>query len=132
MQKVSKLMDLPISGSGCLRAKFAYRDTDATVEFSYTDMQTGRPSIGTVFFPHVMAFRFRDEPHISVDFPSEAYESVAEVSDSQWWTDLERTEPKSSYSKLWSRRHFSVLLSSCGFFELIADNCEFSTRKANE
>ncbi|SRR5579875_552523 len=132
MQTVKKLMDLPISGSGCLWARFAYGDTDATVEFSYTDRQTGRSSIGILFFPHVIAFRFRDEPHIPVDFYSESYESVAEVSNSQWLTELEKTEPKSSYSKLWRRRHFAVLLSSCGFFELIADDCEFSTREADE
>lgn len=132
MQVVKKLMDLPISGSGCLWARFAYRDTDATIEFRYTDIQTRQSSIGTLFFPHVISFRFRDEPHMPVDFPSESYESVAEVSDSQWLVELERTEPKSSYSKLWRRRHFAVLLSSCGFFELIADDCEFSTRKANE
>lgn len=132
MQAVKKLMDLPISGSGCLWARFTYRDTDATVEFSYTDGKTGQSSIGSLFFPHVITFRFWDEPHIPVDFYSESYESVAEVSNSQWLTELERTEPKSSYNKLWRRRHFAVLLSSCGFFELIADDCEFSTRKANE
>lgn len=132
MQTVERLMDLPISGSGCLWARFAYRDTDATLEFSYTDRQTGRSSIGTLFFPHVVTFRFWDEPHIPVDFPSDAYDSVAEVSNSQWLAELERTEPKSSYSKLWRRRYFAMLLSSCGFFELIADDCVFSTRKANE
>jgi hypothetical protein len=132
MEMVRKVMDLPISGSGCLWARFAYDDTDGTVEFHYTDNQTRQSCIGILFFPHVMSFRFRDEPHIPVDFPSESYESVAEVSDSPWLAELERTEPKSSYSKLWGRRHFVVLLTNCGFFELIADDCEFSTRKTNE
>jgi hypothetical protein len=132
MQTVNKLMELPISGCGCLWARFAYCDTGATVEFRYTDTQTHQSSIGSLFFPHVMSFRFRDEPHMPVDFPSESYESVAEVSHSDWLGELERTEPKSSYSKLWRRRHFALLLSSCGFFELIADDCEFSTRKADE
>jgi hypothetical protein len=130
MQTVQKLMDLPISGSGCLWARFGYRNTDATLEFSYTDRHTGHSSIGVLFFPHVMTFRFWDEPHIPPDFFSESYESVAEVSSSQWLRKLESTEPKSSYSKLWRRRHFAVLLSSCGFFELIADDCEFSTSKS--
>ena len=132
MQTVKILMDLPISSSGCLWARFAHRDTDATVEFSYTDRQTGHSSIGTLFFPHVITFRFWDEPHIPVNFYSESYESVAEVWNSEWLTELERAEPKSSYSKLWRRRHFALLLSSCGFFELIADDCEFSSRNGNE
>jgi hypothetical protein len=132
MQTVKKLMDLPISGSGCLWARFAYREKDATLEFGYTDRQTGQSSIGTLFFNYVITFRFWDEPHMPLYFYEESYESVAEVADSQWLAELERTEPKSSYSKLWRRRHFAVLLSSCGFFELIGDDCEFSTRKANE
>jgi hypothetical protein len=129
---VKKLMDLPISGSGCLWARFSYRDTDATVEFRYTDNQTHQSFIGTLCFLHVISFRFRDEPHMPMDCPSESYESVAEVSDLQWLVERERTQPKSSYSKLWRRRHFAVLLSSCGFYELIADDCEFAMRRANE
>lgn len=132
MQTVKKLMDLPISGSGCLWAQFAYREKDVTLEFRYTDRQSGYSSIGTLFFPYVITFRFWDEPHMPSYFYEESYESVAEVSDSQWLVELEKTEPKSSYNKLWRRRHFAVLLSSCGFFELIADDCEFSTRKADE
>lgn len=131
MQTVNKLMDLPISGSGCLWATFSYREMDATVEFGYTDMHTDESCIGSLFFPYVITFRFWDEPHMPSNFYEESYDSVAEVSNSEWLAEIERTEPKCIYNKLWRRRHFAVLLSNCGFFELIADDCEFATRKAN-
>jgi hypothetical protein len=130
MQAMKKLMDLPISGSGCLWARFGYRDSDATMNFSYTDSQTRQSSVGTLVFPHAITFRFWTEPHVPADFPSEAYDAVYEVLNSQWLVELEATEPPSSYKNLWRRRHFAVLLSNCGFFELIADDCEFSTRRA--
>jgi hypothetical protein len=128
MQAVTKLMDLPISGSGCLWAKFLYSDTDVCLEFRYTDKDTGIPSVGRLLFPHVMSFRFRDEMR-SLGFYSESYESVAELFDSEWVADMERIEPAKIH-KLWKRRHFAVFLTSCGFFELIADDCEFSTSKS--
>jgi hypothetical protein len=127
MQTVKKILDLPISGSGCLWARFVYNDTDGTLEFSYSDRQTGEPCIGTLFFPHVMSFRFWDEMHAPAYFWSEAYDSVAEGFDSEWLAGMEKTEPK-GILKLWRRRHFAVLLSSNGYFELIADDCKFSSR----
>jgi len=126
MESIVKIMDLPISGSGCLWARFVYGDTDGTLEFCYSDQQTGNPSIGNLLFPHVMSFRFRDEMH-SLGFSSESYESVAEVVDSKWLVEMENIEPK-QILKLWKRRHFAVFLTSCGYFEVIADDCEFSSR----
>ncbi|MFN0017496.1 MAG: hypothetical protein ACKVP0_04495 [Pirellulaceae bacterium] len=123
MQKVKKFMNLPISGSGCLSAKFLYNDTDGCLEFKYSDGKTGKPSIGQLKFPHVMSFRFRDEMR-SLGFFSESYDSVAEVLNSEWLAELEKIEPAKIH-KLWKRRHFAVFLSSCGFFELIADDCDF-------
>ena len=126
MPSIRKIIDLPVSGSGCLWARFAYRETNGTLEFKYNDQQTGKSSVGTLFFPGIMSFRFRDEMH-SLGFYSESYDSVAEVSDSEWVANLEKMEPK-QIPKLWNRRHFAAFLSSCGFFEVIADNCEFSSR----
>src|ERR1700732_2821476 len=90
---VTRFMDLPISGMGCLWARFALEQGgDATLEFKYRDKQTGKPMIGTLAFPTTISFRFRDEPHAR-GFFSESYESVAEVLNSEWLSDLERIEP---------------------------------------
>jgi hypothetical protein len=123
---VKKFMDLPISGRGCLWATFTHAECDATIEFKYHDQQTGKPCIGSLIFPTTLSFRFRDEPH-SLGFPSESYDSVAEVFDSQWIAEFERIEPAQT-PRLGRRRHFAVFLSSCGLFEVIADDCGFSSR----
>ena len=107
MQTVKKLMDLPISGSGCLSAKFIYSDTDGSIEFKYSDKDTGKSSIGHLLFPHVMSFRFRDEMR-SLGFYSESYESVAEVFNSEWVSEMERIEPAKIH-KLWNPPPFCRL-----------------------
>jgi hypothetical protein len=130
MQTVHKLLDLPVPGQGALWARFAYDDVSACVEFRYSDPKKEHAQLGKIRFTHVISFRFGDEMH-SRGFYSESYESLAEVVDSEWLSELSATEPRGLLTtELWERHHFAVFLSNCGFFEVIAEDWSFSTEDA--
>ena len=106
--KAKKLFDLPISQSGCGNTQFQSDGITGTLLFEYR--LHGKDSVGVIRFKGVVAYRYRDELH-SVGFVSEAYESVAEVADSEWCKELQFTG-----------KHIAVFLSSNGYFEVLAES----------
>lgn len=104
--KTHKLFDLPIPQSGCGNTQLLSDGISAIIKFEYR--KDAKDLIGSIKFEGVIAYRFRDEFH-SVGYCSEAYESVAEIEESDWIAQLKG-----------EGRHFVVFLSSNGYFEVLA------------
>jgi hypothetical protein len=106
--KTKKLFDLPIPQSGCGNTRFQSDGITVTLLFEFR--LHAKDLVGVIQFKGVVAYRYRDELH-SVGYASEAYESVAEVADSEWCKELQFTG-----------KHIAVFLSSNGYFEVLAES----------
>ena len=106
--KTKKLLDLPIPKSGCGNSQFQSDGITVALRFEYRSH--GKDFIGVIQFREVVAYRYRDELH-SLGYASEAYESVAEIADSEWCKELHFTG-----------KHIAVFLSSNGYFEFLAES----------
>jgi|SRR5690242_9229228 hypothetical protein len=114
--RAQKLTDLLIPQSGCGNTLLVSDGVTVTLQFEYR--REGKDWIGLIRFEEVIAYRHRDELH-SVGYPSESYESIAEIHNSGWSTELKC-----------SVRHFAVFLTSNGYFEILAK--EFSICEPSE
>lgn len=83
--------------------------------------------IGTLRFSGVVAYRFRNELH-SAGFSSEAYESLAEIHESEWRDELVSMEPV-GISSAKESKHFVAFLSSNGYFEVLADSFKMDEKR---
>jgi hypothetical protein len=106
--KTKKLFDLPVPQSGCGNTLFQSDGITVALRFEYR--LQGKDVVGVIQFRGVVAYRYRDELH-SLGYASDAYESVAEVDDSEWCKELQFTG-----------KHIAVFLSSNGYFEVLADS----------
>jgi hypothetical protein len=116
---VAEVMNLPIGGEGCGDVKLSFDGLNVILEFEYNEAH--QPFVGHLEFLCSSAFRFRNEMHAR-GFVSESYDVVVRIEPSEWKTELLRIEPtKSLLSSIKSRHHFAVMLSSNGYFEVIAE-----------
>lgn len=113
-----KLTNLPIPQSGCGNTRLSCDGLSLSLEFEFRNQ--GEDIIGAIQFEGVVAYRFSNEMH-SEGFVSEAYESVAEVLNSDWRQRLAALAP-ASVTNTSSARHFAVFLSSNGYFEVLAES----------
>jgi hypothetical protein len=115
-----KILDLSTSGVGCLDANVQHSGGDLRVEYGYeTEESTWT---GAIRFENVGAFRYANERHAKA-FPSEAYDAVVEIPDSDWMKGLLAERPV-DLQWPFERRHFAVFLSNCGYLEVIAERVE--------
>lgn len=116
MMTTTKITNLPIPQSGCGNTRLSCDGLNLSIEFEYRSQ--GEDIIGKICFESVIAYRFSNEMH-SEGFVTEAYESVAEVLNSEWKTRLTAIAPTGVTDAL-SARHFVMFLSSNGYFEVLA------------
>lgn len=117
-----KVLDLPISGVGCGEIKI---ESDGV--FIRVDLTDGEHNAGQLVFHDVTAFRFRDEMH-SRGFIEDSYDTVVEISDSPWLSELIEIEPQQILGSVVGSRHFAVLLSSNGYLEVVAKTVELLSK----
>jgi hypothetical protein len=79
---------------------------------------------GGLRFDRVRAYRFRAEGHCKVWHIDEAYDTLVEVSDSEWVEDLSAAEPAEMWGK-WRMRHFMIYIDSAGCYEIVAHSWEW-------
>lgn len=103
--KAKKLSDLPVPESGSLGTRLNTNGISLTLKFRYGG--SGTYYVCKINFEDIVAYRFRKERY-SLGFISEAYESLAEILDSPWCSELN-----------YDGRHFAVFLSSNGYFEVL-------------
>jgi hypothetical protein len=115
---IKKDKALMIPGPGCGDTRFISDSYNCWIEYEYH--QQGEDFIGVIQFRGVVAYRFRNEMH-SRGYLSEAYESIAIIDQSDWIRALDVQGPAGS-TDLLGKKHFALLLTSNGYFELVADS----------
>ena len=121
-----KLVQLPISGSGCGDIRILSDGVELSVEYEYR--ADGADWVGAIHFSDCIAYRFHNEMH-SKGYCSDGYDAIAEVKSSSWLAELIRDEPTGIRDAI-GKKHFAVFLSSNGYLEVIADAFDLpSSRK---
>jgi hypothetical protein len=72
-----------------------------------------------VHFEKVRAYRFRAESHCTAWHVDGAYDTVAEVEDSDLVAELMAAEPAETWGS-WEMHHFMLYVDSAGCFEVVA------------
>ncbi|MHA4816883.1 hypothetical protein ACXZ65_21285 [Streptomyces aculeolatus] len=76
---------------------------------------------GGIRFDGVRAFRFRSEGHCTVWHLEDAYDTLVEVSPSNWVAELSDAEPSETGGH-WVMRHFLIFIDSAGAYEIAASS----------
>lgn len=74
---------------------------------------------GGIRFEKVRAFRFRGEGHCTTWHLQGAYDTLVEVSPSDWTAELLGAEPSETWGR-WEIRHFLIFIDSAGAYEIAA------------
>lgn len=74
---------------------------------------------GGVRFEKVRASRWRAESYCTAWHIEGAYDTIAEVEDSEWIVELVAAEPEHQRG-FWTMRHFMLYVDSAGCFEAVA------------
>jgi hypothetical protein len=76
---------------------------------------------GGVRFDKVRAYRFRAEGHCTAWHVEGAYDTIAEVTGSDWVGELAAAEPAQTWGS-WETRHFMIYIDSAGCYEVAAQS----------
>lgn len=117
--KVIPLLDPKIAATGCGHFEIETNGVELRLTF-----ETGTASLAEVRFDDVIAFRFRDLMR-SAGFPSESFDAIVELRDSEWVRELMRVEPPHIRRSVRDCRHFAMLLSESGYIEVVARVVEY-------
>src|SRR5215470_15173801 len=76
---------------------------------------------GGIRFEKVRAYRFRAEGHCTAWHVEGAYDTIAEVTGSDWVGELAAAEPSQTWGS-WEMHHFMIYIDSAGCFEVVAQS----------
>jgi hypothetical protein len=122
---------LPTPGYGCNEASACTEGLALKLTYICDREGTNETVTRSIIFDTVVAFCFHDEGHAR-DWPSEAYDAVAENTDSDWVRQLKVTVPDGPTTWPFTRRHFVVYLRNHGCYEVIAEGCKFDPPSASQ
>ena len=91
----------------------------ATLTLGYEFDRDGRIFSGGVRFERVRAYRFRAESHCTVWHIKDAYDTIVEVSPSDWIAELLAAQPPGMGGDL-EPHHYLLYIDSTGCFEIAA------------
>ena len=77
--------------------------------------------LGGISFTKVSALRKRGERFCTPWHIEGAYDTLVEVEDSSWLSELRADMPE-QYKKAWSAHHYMIYLDSVGCFEIAAES----------
>ncbi len=92
-----------------------------TVTLGFAYHREGALYSSGVRFEKVRAFRAREESHCTAWHVKDAYDTVAEVMDSDWVGELQAAERAETWGS-WEMHHFMIYIDSEGCFEVIAQS----------
>lgn len=94
-----------------------------TMTLRYEFDRDGLIFAGGVRFDRVRAYRYRAESHCTAWHIKDAYDTVAEVSDSSWIAELRAAQPPGA-DGVPGLHHYLLYLDSTGCFEVAAGSWE--------
>lgn len=110
-------------------ALFIHPGGDAELRCTYE--RNGTMFAGGLRFIGVRAYRFRAEGHCTPWHVEGAYDTLVEVTPSEWVAELLAAEPSETWGK-WVIRHFLIFVDGSGAYEVAAENCEWLTEEPAE
>jgi hypothetical protein len=114
-EKVPRAM-LPAPSTSFLSdVVFEHPGGEALLRFEFE--RDGAAYRGGFRFEKVRAYRFRSEGHCTAWHVEGAYDTLAEVSGSQWVSELLAAEPAETWGR-WEIHHFMIYIDSAGCFEI--------------
>lgn len=112
------LASLPVpSTSITSHVRFEYPGGDALLRFDFYRDET--PYATGIRFEKVRAYRFRAESHCTAWHINGVYDTLAEVTGSDWVAELHMAESPSAWGR-WEIHHFMIYVDSAGCFEVAA------------
>lgn len=118
--KVKKLLELPISGSGCANIRVIASSAELLVMYGFNSEKDSSRLIGQILFDSVIAYSFRNTMH-SEDYAEGSYDSLVEVSGSNWINWLLEIEPPMIGNTVANKKHFAMFFSENGYLEVVAE-----------
>jgi hypothetical protein len=94
---------------------FEHPGGEALLRFEFE--RDGVACRGGLRFEKVRAYRFRSEGHCTAWHVEGVYDTLAEVSGSEWVNELLAAEPAETWGR-WEIRHFMIYIDSAGCFEV--------------
>lgn len=96
---------------------FEHPGGEALLRFEFE--QGGVTHRGGLRFEKVRAYRFRSEGHCSAWHVEGVYDTLVQVSGSEWVGELLAAEPAETWGR-WEIRHFMIYIDSAGCYEVAA------------
>jgi hypothetical protein len=110
------LAELPVPSTSLMTDPvFEHPGGDALLRFDFE--RDGVAVRGGLRFEKVRAYRFRAEGHCTAWHVEGVYDTLAEVSGSEWIAELLAAEPAETWGR-WEIRHFMIYIDSAGCFEI--------------
>jgi hypothetical protein len=78
----------------------------------------------TLKFTGVRAYRFRAQGHCELWHIADAYDTLVEVTPSDWVDELLAAEPSETWGR-WAIRHFLIFVAESGAYEVAAEGVEW-------
>jgi hypothetical protein len=98
-------------------ACFEHPGGEAVLRFEY--LREGERFRGGIRFEKVRAYCFRSEGHCTAWHVEGAYDTLVEVTPSDWVAELLQAEPAETWGR-WEVHHFMIFVDSAGCYEVAA------------
>ncbi|MES2934502.1 MAG: hypothetical protein V4805_13560 [Pseudomonadota bacterium] len=118
--KKTPLFSLPSSSTDAIHSPFL-SDQDEGLLLSMTCDDNGSDRFIRLRFLKPRAFRKREETYCTTWHVKDTYDTVCEVSDSDWVEELRR-DAVPEWRDRWVLRHFIIYVDSFGCLEVIAES----------
>jgi hypothetical protein len=92
-----------------------------TLTLSFEFQRNKEPYKGGIRFEKVRAYRFRSEGYCTAWHVEGAYDTIAEVTESNWVGELLAAESAETWGS-WEVHHFMIYIDSAGCFEVVAQS----------
>jgi hypothetical protein len=127
MSEKVRLAVLPVpSTSFTTDPVFEHPGGEALLRFEFE--RDGVAYRGGLRFEKVRAYRFRSEGHCTAWHVEGVYDTLAEVSGSEWVSELLAAEQAETWGR-WEIRHFMIYIDSAGCFEIGAASWTWLTEE---
>jgi len=128
---VHKLIELPISGSGCANIRIVANGVKLLAQYGFNSVDDGSRQVGQIIFESTISHRFRSTMH-SRDYAEGSYDSLVDIESSDYLKWLLEIEPPMIARSAVDKRHFAIFFSENGYLEVIARSFEVLPFKAGK
>lgn len=120
MKKVP-LFSLPLPSTAATSGPALVDDEDGVVLSVTCAAEDGRQEFLKVVYSRVRAYRRREETYCTAWHVEGTYDTICEVTESEWIDELRR-DAVPEWRDRWVMRHFMIFLNGFGCLEVVAES----------